>query len=216
MPAAAGTITLRVIYGGMNASGVTIAETTDADNILTSVTSSISFSPGDVELVVVANTTNREKQVTLTFTLQGATLDDVVLTLSQRRGAASAVYVATNGSETASGVDWANATTLQAGLDNYVSGDSLFLRAGVYTPTATDSEGIAVIDARDATYVLPDGIKIYGGFVGTETESASREMSFLHTTNATVIEGDRGTMQTETEANNTDNIKAASLPCRRG
>ena len=208
LPAAVGTSTLRVVYGGMGASSVTIAETTDADNVLTSVTPSVSSSPGDVELVLVANTTNREKQVTLTFTLEGATHDDVVLTFSQRRGAPVTFYVAADGSETASGVDWANATTLQAALDKRIfSRDSLFLKAGVYTPTAKNSAGATVNDARDATYVLPDGIKIYGGFAGTETEAAGREMSRIHSTNATIIEGDRGTMRTETDKNNGDNVK---------
>ena len=203
LPAAAGTSTLQVVYGGTGAMGVSVTETTDADNILSSVTASVSSSPGDVDLVLVANTTNREREVTLTFTLQGATLDDVVLTFTQRRGAASAVYVAANGRETASGLDWANATTLQAALDNRLfPEDSLFLRAGVYTPTAKNSDGNAVTRPRNATYTLPDGIKIYGGFAGTETEAAGREMSLLHTTNATIIEGDIGR-----EESNIGNVK---------
>ena len=206
LPAAAGTHALRVVYGGMGASSVSIAATTDAGNAVNSVTASVPSSPGEVELVVVANTTNSEKQVTLTFTLEGVTHDDVVITFSQRRGAV-AVYVAADGSEAANGADWANATTVQAALDNYVFGDSLFLRAGVYTPTAKNSAGSTVTDAREATYVLPDGIKIYGGFVGTETEAAGREMSRIHSTNATIIEGDIGTMRTETDENNDDNVK---------
>ena len=201
LPAAAGTTTLQVVYGGTGAMGVAITETTDADNILSSVTPSVSSSPGDVALVLVANTTtSSEKEVTLTFTLQGASLDAVVITFSQRRGAPLAVYVAADGRETASGADWANATTMQAALDNYVSGDSLFLRAGAYTPTTKDSEGAVTTFPRNATYVLPDGITIYGGFAGTETGAdaaavlAAREVSLLHSTNATTIEGNIGSM----------------------
>ena len=92
LPAATEMRTLRVVYGGMDATSVTITETTDADNVLTSVTPSVSSSPGEVELVLVANTTNREKQVTLTFTLEGTTLDAVVVTFTQCR-AIRAVYV---------------------------------------------------------------------------------------------------------------------------
>ena len=77
------------------------------------------------------------------------------------------------------------------------------MKAGSYKPTAKDSEGATVTDARDATYVLPDGIVLYGGFSGTETGAdlgavlSARDISRIHSANATIIEGDIGTLRTE-------------------
>ena len=118
-------------------------------------------------------------------------------------------YVKATATGTMDGTSWANAMTLQAALDGYMSRDLLYLMSGSYTPTAKKSDGMAVAmgEERDATYVLPSGITIYGGFAGTEASHTARDMDEIHDDNATIIEGDIGTMRTETEANNTDNIK---------
>ena len=118
-------------------------------------------------------------------------------------------YVKPTATGTMDGTSWANAMTLQAALDGYASGDILYLMSGSYTPTAKKADGMAVGDGeeRDASYILPNWITIYGGFAGTEASHTSRNMSLIHSTNATTIEGDIGTMRTDMAANNTDNIK---------
>ena len=118
-------------------------------------------------------------------------------------------YVKAAATGTMDGTSWANAMTLQAALDGYMTGDILYLMSGSYTPTAKKSDGMAVGDGeeRDATYILPSGITLYGGFAGTEASHTARDMDEIHDDNATTIEGDIGTMRTETEANNTDNIQ---------
>ena len=62
-----------------------------------------------------------------------------------------------------------------------VETDVLWLSAGTYYP----SDG----SDRDASFsIISDGIKIYGGFAGTETELSQRDWL----TNLTVLSGDIG------------------------
>ncbi len=54
---------------------------------------------------------------------------------------------------------WADACTLKTALSNAVSGDQIWVEAGVHKP------GEFVTN----TFVLVSGVAIYGGFEGTET-----------------------------------------------
>ena len=135
------------------------------------------------------------------------------LTLSSVFGQTTrARYVKATATGTMDGSTWANAMTLQAAIDGYMAADVLYLMSGSYTPT--DSAGMTPADPRNATYVLPSGIMIYGGFAGTETGAnaaavlAVRALASIATTNETIIEGDIGTMRTSMLANNADNIKS--------
>ena len=220
LSAAAAAEGIQVVFAGMDVTGVSITEVSDVNDILTFPTTSLPSSPVIANFNVAANTTGNRREATITLTLSGA---DPAVSQSvhfvQERGGSITLYVAEDGDPEASGQSWATATTLQAAIDNYLSGDSLFVKRGTYTPTTTKSDGMPVGDgeARDATYILPDGIKIYGGFVGTETGAdatavlAAREMSRIFTTNATIIEGDIGTMRTEQASNRNDNIKRLFL-----
>ena len=134
------------------------------------------------------------------------------LTLSSVFGQTTrARYVKATATGMMDGTTWANAMTLQAAIDGFTAGDVLYLMSGSYTPTAKKADGTAVGmgEERDATYVLPSGILIYGGFAGTETGSdaaavlAARTLASIATTNETIIEGNRGM-----SAVNTDNIKS--------
>ncbi|MFK7800809.1 MAG: choice-of-anchor Q domain-containing protein [Anaerolineae bacterium] len=82
---------------------------------------------------------------------------------------------ATSGGDT--GADWANAyTDLQTALATAVSGDQIWVASGVYTPGATPED----------TFVLTDGVAIYGGFSATETLLSERDWE----SNVTVLSGD--------------------------
>ncbi|WP_088654811.1 choice-of-anchor Q domain-containing protein [Geofilum rhodophaeum] len=63
------------------------------------------------------------------------------------------------------GTSWSDAVSLQEALAMAIASDELWLAAGTYLPGAT----------RDASFNLIDGIKIYGGFLGNESELEQRD-----------------------------------------
>ncbi|HRQ36634.1 MAG TPA: choice-of-anchor Q domain-containing protein [Chloroflexota bacterium] len=93
----------------------------------------------------------------------------------------SIIYVhagATGGSN--SGDSWANAyTSLQTALTNAVSGQEIWVAAGVYKPTDSPAD-------RDATFPLKNGVAVYGGFAGTETALNQRNWD----NNRSILSGD--------------------------
>jgi predicted outer membrane repeat protein len=100
-----------------------------------------------------------------------------------------AIYrVATNGvADPSCGASWSNPCDLQYALTTLVGpDDEVWVRAGVYKPG----------NDRTSSFVLRDGIAIYGGFAGTETTRAQRNPA----TNLTVLSGDIGAT-----GNNSDN-----------
>ena len=81
------------------------------------------------------------------------------------------------------GTSWANAyTDLQAALQDAPFGTQIWVAAGTYTPTEE-------ADRRDLSFVLADGVQLYGGFAGDETNLSQRDV----TTNPTILSGDIGT-----------------------
>ena len=74
------------------------------------------------------------------------------------------------------GSTWATAMTLQAALaSDFVIGDQIWIAAGTYKPDSVD---------RIATFTIPAGVRVYGGFAGTETAISER------TGAATILSGD--------------------------
>jgi uncharacterized repeat protein (TIGR01451 family)/CSLREA domain-containing protein len=82
------------------------------------------------------------------------------------------------------GSNWPNAyTELQAGLNCGLS--EIWVAAGTYTPTLQTDPA----DPRSATFSLPHGVALYGGFAGTETSRDERDWQH----NLTILSGDIGT-----------------------
>jgi comEA protein len=90
--------------------------------------------------------------------------------------AAGILHVTSDGTGTCS--DWVNACSLQTALTDAVSGDEIWVQAGLYKPT-TDSD-------RSATFQLKSGVAVYGGFAGTESARSERDFA----TNITTLSGD--------------------------
>lgn len=89
------------------------------------------------------------------------------------------------GSDGNDGKSWGQAfVTLAKALVEATGNDQIWIRAGTYTPTAgTDRTGSFTVTGED------DGLKIYGGFAGTESTLDERDLS----ANETILSGDIGT-----------------------
>ena len=87
------------------------------------------------------------------------------------------------GNET--GTTWKNAfTELQPALDSAEAGDEIWITQGTYVPSEARDPG----DERTATFEIPAGVELYGGFTGNERERSERDPE----NNTTILSGDRG------------------------
>ncbi len=71
------------------------------------------------------------------------------------------------------GTSWANATgDLQYALAKATSGTEIWIAEGIYTPVQCSS---CSEDDRSISFVIPNGVKVYGGFKGGERRSSKRD-----------------------------------------
>lgn len=105
---------------------------------------------------------------------------------------AKIIYVnAANGAAAVKdGTTWANAyIDLQQALSDVtlVAGDEIWVAKGVYKPSTILGAGA---DNRDKTFVLKEGVKVYGGFSGDGTETSIGDRVNISTINETILSGD--------------------------
>lgn len=88
------------------------------------------------------------------------------------------------------GTSWACAKDdLGAAIDAAVPGNQIWVAKGTYIPNRrADATGIITLGDRNNAFVLKNGVKIYGGFAGTETSLAGRNLLLL--ANASTLSGD--------------------------
>lgn len=101
---------------------------------------------------------------------------------------ASAVtrYVRPTASGTGSGNSWANASSnIQTMINASSSGDQVWVASGTYFPSSYPSGCTNCSSIRDYTFFLKNGVKLYGGFVGTETNISQRNIR----TNPSILSG---------------------------
>lgn len=100
-------------------------------------------------------------------------------------------YVKPVSSGTGDGSSWADASSdLQSLIDASTANDEIWVAAGIYKPFKNPVTGsTANPNDRDNTFLLKDGVKIYGGFTGIETALSQRNWQ----TNTTILSGDIGT-----------------------
>lgn len=89
-------------------------------------------------------------------------------------------FVKANAGGADDGMSWANAfTNLQDAIAIALSNDQVWIAIGKYKPTTVSSD-------RSATFGVPNGVSLYGGFSGTETSLGQRNFS----SNIVVLSGD--------------------------
>ncbi len=99
-------------------------------------------------------------------------------------------YVTTSGSGTKDGTSWANAFEgMQAALNVAVSGDQVWVVKGTYKPSYDYGLGGG---SRYYHFRMINGVAIYGGFTGTETDISQRTHFGLSEANETILSADIG------------------------
>lgn len=102
-------------------------------------------------------------------------------------------YVKTDGAnaDPTTATSWGAASNdLQAVINATSSGDKIFVAAGTYKPNRP-ADDIATIDAtnRRNSFLLKNGVNVYGGFSATTPETDENSRTDV-TTNATILSGD--------------------------
>lgn len=120
-----------------------------------------------------------------------------ILMLCGLHGYAQIRYVKPVASGLGNGSSWAHASSdLQAMINASVAGEDIWVAAGTYKPNRrADATGIITINDRDNAFVLKNGVRIFGGFNGTETLTSQRNFA----TNITILSGDLGTAASYTD-----------------
>ncbi len=94
------------------------------------------------------------------------------------------IFVKHDASGANDGSSWADAfTTLQAALDIATEGAQIWVKAGTYNPTSAYD---LTNTSRFYHFRMKNGVAIYGGFDGTETELSQRDFN----ANETILSGD--------------------------
>lgn len=102
-----------------------------------------------------------------------------LLFLSFNSIAQQVVFVKKDATGLGNGTSWANAyANLSIALKNAPSNAEFWVAKGTYTPTAPDT-----------TYLITKGVSLLGGFAGTETNKASRNVA----NNLTILSGEGAT-----------------------
>jgi hypothetical protein len=106
--------------------------------------------------------------------------------------AATIIYVKYNATGANTGASWTDAdTNLQTAIDSAKATSEIWVAAGTYKPT----KQFGGMGDRFRSFQMKEGVGIYGGFTGTETQKKDRNF----TTHQTVLSGDIGTPNDSTD-----------------
>lgn len=104
-----------------------------------------------------------------------------------------------------SGGSWTNASgDLQLMINQSAAGDQVWVAAGTYKPNRqANNLGTISLANRNNAFVLKSGVKVIGGFEGTETSIAQRNLN--HPDNASILSGDHAGNDGASFSNRSDN-----------
>ncbi len=91
---------------------------------------------------------------------------------------AQRLYVTPTGTSIADGGSWDDALSLEAALKQAVSGNQIWVMQGEYKPNE--------IAGRKASFIVPAGVELYGGFAGNETTLFDRQAEATSTLSGNV------------------------------
>lgn len=101
------------------------------------------------------------------------------------------------------GSSWSNAfTNIQYAISASVTNDQIWVAAGTYRPTTNPAN-------RSATFSIPYGVTLLGGFAGNETNLSQRNYS----TNITILSGDILGNDLDAFVNHTENVYHVATVC---
>ncbi len=108
----------------------------------------------------------------------------VLFSMISHIGYAQIYYVNHAATGINSGSNWTDAyTDLQSALNIATAGTEIWVASGTYYPTTCSP---CTMVQRNTSFEIPDGVKIFGGFNGTETSQVDRNWI----ANPTVLSGD--------------------------
>jgi len=111
----------------------------------------------------------------------------LLLLLPLHGWAQTIIYVNANATGSNNGSSWANAyTDLQAALNAATPGSEIWVAAGTYRPITPADPNTVTTAEREATFQLRNGVALFGGFAGNETQRDQRNWQ----ANPTILSGD--------------------------
>jgi hypothetical protein len=115
----------------------------------------------------------------------------ISLSFSSLRTYATVRYVKQTATGLGNGISWANASNnIQAMIDVSSANDEVWVMAGTYKPNSYPA-GSGGTSPRDYAFIMRDKVKVYGGFVGTETSISQRTRTIM-LSNPSILSGDLG------------------------
>lgn len=118
-------------------------------------------------------------------------LATIVAMMASGMSAHAAIHYVKTGNNSGDGTSWASAyTTLDEALDASQPGDEIWVAAGVYKPARL----INTSTKNSRSFILKDGVSLYGGFSGTESSKDERALkpsgNSWDMENETILNGD--------------------------
>jgi hypothetical protein len=112
-----------------------------------------------------------------------SSIDGLAYPGNVRADSSKTIFVHDTASGLNTGTSWTDAfTDFHSALDIAQSGDEIWVAGGTYRPSLQTDPA----DPRSATFKLIDGVKLYGGFVGSENSLDKRKWM----ENPTILSGD--------------------------